>query len=125
MIILDYKDRRPLYEQIVDRFSDMILKGVLKPDDKMPSVRNLAMELSINPNTIQRAYMELEHKGFLYSVKGRGNFVSDSGKLKEEWKQEIRNHLKDNLTEAFLHGIERREIDQMIEEIYEGGLSCD
>lgn len=125
MIILDYKDRRPLYEQIVDRFSDMILKGVLKPDDKMPSVRNLAMELSINPNTIQRAYMELEHKGFLYSVKGRGNFVSDSGKLKEEWKQEIRNHLKENLTEAFLHGIERREIDQMIEEIYEGGLSCD
>lgn len=125
MIILDYKDRRPLYEQIVDRFSDMILKGVLKPDDKMPSVRNLAMELSINPNTIQRAYMELEHKGFLYSVKGRGNFVSDSGQLKEEWKQEIRSHLKENLTEAFLHGIERCEINQMIEEIYEGGLSCD
>lgn len=118
MIILDYKDRRPLYEQIVDKFSDMILKGILKPDEKLPSVRNLAMELSINPNTIQRAYMELERNGFVYSVKGRGNFVSDSGQLKEERKQEIKCILTQQLKEAFSHNIKKEEISQLVETVY-------
>ena len=118
MILLDYKDRRPLYEQIVDKFSDMILKGVLAPHEKLPSVRTLAMELSINPNTIQRAYMELEHRGFLYSVKGRGNFVSDNDHLKEERKQEIRGKLIEQLKEAYSHGLEKKEVEQLIELIY-------
>lgn len=118
MIILDYKDRRPLYEQIVDKFSDMILKGVLKPDEKLPSVRSLAMELSINPNTIQRAYMELEHKGFLYSVKGRGNFVSDNDHLKEERKQEIKTKLTEQLKEAYIHGICAEEVKNLIVSVY-------
>lgn len=125
MIILDYKDRRPLYEQIADKFSDMILRGILKPDEKIPSVRSLAMELSINPNTIQRAYMELEHRGFLYSVKGRGSFVSDSGQLKEEWRQEIKGRLREALTEAFTHGIEKNEVTVLMEEVYEGGRTHD
>lgn len=126
MIILDYKDRRPLYEQIVDKFSDMILKGVLKPEDKMPSVRSLAMELSINPNTIQRAYTELEHRGFLYSVKGRGNFVSDSDVLKEERKQEIKSRLTEQLKEACVHGISRDEVERMIQSVYgKGGKEHD
>ena len=120
MILLDYKDRRPLYEQIVDKFSDMILKGVLKPDEKLPSVRNLAMELSINPNTIQRAYTELEHRGFLYSVKGRGNFVSDSDCLKEERKQEIKAKITEQLKEAHGHGITKNEIEQLVHMIYNG-----
>ena len=118
MILLDYKDRRPLYEQIVDKFSDMILKGVLKPDEKMPSVRNLAMELSINPNTIQRAYMELERRGFLYSVKGRGNFVSDNDHLKEERKLEIKLKLKEQIKEASIHGVGRQEIEELLQSIY-------
>ena len=65
MIILDLKDARPLYEQVVDRFKHLILCGVLQEDEKLPSVRNLAMELSINPNTIQKAYTELEREGFI------------------------------------------------------------
>ena len=56
MILIDYKDRRPIYEQIVEKFQQMIICGVMEPDSPMPSVRNLAMELSINPNTIQRSY---------------------------------------------------------------------
>ena len=72
MIVLDYKDRRPIYEQIVERFQELILVKVLECGEKLPSVRNLAMELSINPNTIQRAYMELERQGFIYSIKGKG-----------------------------------------------------
>ena len=59
MIVLDYQDRRPLYEQVEEKFRNLILKGVLEPGSRMPSVRQLAMELSINPNTIQRAYMQL------------------------------------------------------------------
>ena len=66
MIIIDYKDTRPIYEQIVEKMQTLILKGVLPNDSKLPSVRNLAIELSINPNTIQKAYAELERRGFLY-----------------------------------------------------------
>ena len=73
MILLDMKDSRPIYEQVVDKFRLLILNGVLKSEDKMPSVRTLAMDLSINPNTIQRAYGELERQGYIYTVKGRGN----------------------------------------------------
>ena len=76
MIVLDYQDRRPLYEQVEEKFRNLILKGVLEPGSRMPSVRQLAMELSINPNTIQRAYAELETEGYIYSVTGRGSFVS-------------------------------------------------
>ena len=62
MIALDYRDRRPLYEQIIERFQDLMYQEVLKENEKLPSVRSLAMELSINPNTIQRAYTELERQ---------------------------------------------------------------
>ena len=65
MIVLDYQDRRPLYEQVEEKFRNLILKGVLEPGSRMPSVRQLAMELSINPNTIQRAYMQLEQEGLI------------------------------------------------------------
>ena len=89
MIIIDYKDRRPIYEQVIERFQDLIVKGILKPDSQLPSVRNLAMELSINPNTIQRAYAELERQGFIYSIKGRGSFVSFNEELLTMKKKEV------------------------------------
>ena len=70
MILLDYKDRRPIYEQVVSKLEELMLLGVLKENEPLPSVRALAMELSINPNTIQRAYVELERQGYIYTVKG-------------------------------------------------------
>ena len=78
MISIDYQSKLPLYEQVARRFQTLILKGVLEPDAQMPSVRALAVELSINPNTIQKAYAMLEQQGYIYPVKGRGNFVADS-----------------------------------------------
>lgn len=78
LIHLDYKDRRPIYEQIIARIEDLVSSGVLKPDEQLPSVRQLALELSINPNTIQRAYMELEKRNIIYSVKGKGNYVASN-----------------------------------------------
>lgn len=89
MIIIDYKDRRPIYEQIIEKFQDLIVKGILKPDTQLPSVRSLAMELSINPNTIQKAYGELERQGYLYSVKGRGSFVSFNEDVLKERQQQV------------------------------------
>lgn len=98
MIIIDYQDRTPIYEQLVNRFEMLIIKGILKADEQMPSVRKLSMDLSINPNTIQKAYAILEQQGFIYPVKGRGIFVSSNleggvMKKKEEfflsWKESI------------------------------------
>ncbi len=76
MIVLDYRDSRPLYQQVKDSLRRMMLTGLLEPDEKLPSVRSLATQLTINPNTIQRAYAELEAEGYIYSVAGRGSFVS-------------------------------------------------
>ena len=86
MIVIDYQNRKPIYEQVVERFQRLILTGAMEPDTQMPSVRSLATELAINPNTIQKAYTILEQKGFIYPVKGRGNFVSGNQELKEQEK---------------------------------------
>ena len=76
MIALDYRDSRPLYQQVKDSLRRMMLTGLLAPEEKLPSVRSLATQLAINPNTIQRAYAELEAEGYIYSVTGKGSFVS-------------------------------------------------
>ena len=76
MLTLHYRDSRPIYEQIKDGLRRMVVSGALAPDEKLPSVRALATQLSINPNTIQRSYNELEAEGLIYSVPGKGSFVS-------------------------------------------------
>ena len=116
MIILDYRDTRPLYEQIVDKFQMLILSGALEPNSRMPSVRSLAVELSINPNTIQRAYSELERNGFLYTVKGKGNYVAYSDSLKDVRKQEILEKLRDLKKEALSMGMTVKELAEFLEQ---------
>ena len=115
MIVLDLKDSRPLYEQIVERFQYLILCGVLPEDEKLPSVRNLAMELSINPNTIQKAYGELERNGFIYSVKGRGNFVAANNSLKEAKKEEIKAQILALVKEGESIGLTKDEILELLQ----------
>ncbi len=117
MIILDYKDTRPIYEQVVDKLQKLIINGVLEPDSKMPSVRNLAMELSINPNTIQKAYTELERTGFMYTIKGRGNFVTYNEGLYLLKKDEYKEKIEKLLNEAEEIGISR---EVMLEELKKG-----
>lgn len=115
MIIIDYKDTRPIYEQIVEKIRTLILKGVLEPDSQLQSVRSLAMELSINPNTIQKAYTELERQGFIYTVKGRGNFVRYDKSLLEVKKEELRGKVEEVLKEADELGISRKELLEGVE----------
>lgn len=100
MILLDYKDSRPIYEQVVEKLQELMLLGVLEEDDQMPSVRSLAMELSINPNTIQRAYGELERQGYIYMVKGRGSFVGSIRRLKEARREKLAGSMRKLAKEA-------------------------
>ncbi len=91
MIILDQTDKRPIYEQITDKLSDLMLRGIICENEPLPSVRSLAAELSINPNTVQRAYNELEHLGYTYSVKGKGIFAASLDKIREEKRSSLMN----------------------------------
>lgn len=119
MIIIDYKDRRPIYEQIIERFQDLIVKGVLKPDSQLPSVRSLAMELSINPNTIQKAYAELERQGYLYSIKGRGSFVSFNEELLLVKQKQVKEELGKTIRLAKSVQISKDELVDYVRECYE------
>ena len=119
MIILDYKDRRPIYEQIIDKMEELMHLGVLCENEPLPSVRNLAMELSINPNTIQRAYAELERRGYIYTIKGRGSFVSENSTMKENKKKELLVRVSEMIDEAISLGIPDEEIKRMVEIQYQ------
>ncbi|MDE6313445.1 MAG: GntR family transcriptional regulator [Lachnospiraceae bacterium] len=119
MIIIDYKDRRPIYEQIIERFQELIVKGVLKPDSQLPSVRNLAMELSINPNTIQKAYAELERQGYLYSVKGRGSFVSFNDNLLQVKREQFKEELGKLVRKARDLKLSKEELTAYVADCYE------
>ena len=129
MIALDYRDRRPLYEQIIERFQDLMYQEVLKENEKLPSVRSLAMELSINPNTIRRAYTELERQGFIYSVKGKGSFVADSGRLRRERLREWEREFDRLAEEGFQIGLSAEDLTGRIrsleEKREEGGMNHD
>lgn len=119
MILIDYKDRRPLYEQIVEKLSDLMVRGILEQDSQLPSVRSLATELSMNPNTIQRAYAELERQGYIYSVKGRGSFVADNRQIRERKRQEIWDQLELLIRDAKGTGITMLEFqEQVIQELW-------
>ena len=116
MITVDLRDPRPIYEQIIERVKLLILKGIMLPGSPLPSVRSLAMELSINPNTIQRAYQELERIGYIYSVKGKGSFVSDPEELRKEQQQTLLNEFKDVIDKMYEAGYSGEQLIQIIKE---------
>lgn len=118
MIVLDMSDKRPIYEQIEDRFKELIALGVLQTDEKIPSVRQLAIDLSINPNTIQRAYTELERDGFIYSVKGRGNFVADVSDKLPTRKKRYYNELDEILEKAEGYLLTPDDVIEHVEQFY-------
>ena len=96
-----------------------MLTGALEKDSQLPSVRSLAMELSINPNTIQRAYAELERQGYIYSIKGKGSFVADNGHVKEAGRQEVLQRQVDLAKEACALGVTKEQLWEQIVRIYE------
>ena len=119
MIVIDYQNRKPIYEQIVERFQMLIVRGVLEPDSQMPSVRSLATELSINPNTVQKAYTILEQQGYIYPVKGRGNFVSGGRNLVEQKKENFFQKLRIVIREGIELGVTKEECVGRTAALYE------
>lgn len=93
LININYMSRTPVYEQIIEQIENYVLIGIYKSGDKLQSVRNLSIELSINPNTIQKAYSELDRRGITSSVPGRGSFISD--KALSILKENSRNMLSE------------------------------
>ena len=119
MIQVDIRSRVPIYEQLYKNIRQLILQGYLKEDDKIPSVRELAATLTINPNTIQKAYKALEKDGFVYSVSGRGNFVSrlDEEKMKRE-SESILLKLDEAIKEAVDLKVPQAQVDELIKKRY-------
>lgn len=120
LISIDLLSRTPVYEQITTQIEDYVLRGILSPGDKIPSVRSLSISLSINPNTIQKAYSELDRKGITSSVPGRGSFVSENAikilKSNNRNKLDELSKLLDNLK---LAGVSKEEIISYVNEIFE------
>jgi len=102
---INYRDSRPIYEQVKDNLRRAIITGVMKSDDKIPSVRDLAGQLAINPNTIQKAYRELESEGYIYSVPGKGSFVSECCEALESRKTELFGQLDTTVIELSHLGV--------------------
>jgi GntR family transcriptional regulator len=114
MIHLNYRDTRPIYSQIVDGFREQITAGVLLPGEKLPSVRDLATELAINPNTIQRAYRQLESEGWISSIQGKGCFVTGAPDAHAREQQRLLREF-DHLVQALERcGISREELSRKL-----------
>ena len=114
MIHLDYRDARPIYVQIMDRFRDQITAGVLKTGEKLPSVRELAVQLSINPNTIQRSYRQLEAEGWIATVPGKGCFVCGLPEYTEEQRLELLTAFDKSVAALLRMGMSRKELSERI-----------
>lgn len=117
MIFLDYKNDKPLHEQIRIGIKNLIMTGSLKTDEQLPSVRELSVSLTVNPNTVQRAYKDLEKEGFIYSVLGRGCFVSQLPQRDNERIKELREQILSSARELIFLGEDKASITGIIESI--------
>jgi len=122
LVNLDYRDARPIYLQICDGYRDQILTGILQQGDRLPSVRELATQLTINPNTIQRAYRELELQGWVVSIPGKGSFVSGIPGDTEDKCRELLAELDRICTRLTAMGVSRQ---TLIERVEQGGNDHD
>ena len=114
MISLNYRDSRPIYEQIRDGLRKLIVTGALSADEKLPSVRALAAQLAINPNTIQRAYNELEGEGYIYSVPGKGSFAAANADSAR--RAELLTQVRELLSELRYLGVSQQELLNLVKE---------
>lgn len=117
MISVNYRDPRPIYVQIMDSLQKLIVSGAIAPDEKMPSVRELAQSLAINPNTIQRAYRELEGRGYIYSIAGKGSFAAHMMDVDAGRRVELLKTLAETVKELRFLGV----AEETIQDYLKGG----
>ena len=120
MLNLDYRDARPIYEQVRDGLRRLMVSGIIQEGEQLPTVRAMATSLAINPNTIQRAYSQLEKTGVIYSVKGKGNFVAaDPKRLREEKMEQILQEMEKLLRQALALGVGRERMENWLHSLLE------
>ncbi|WP_130863855.1 GntR family transcriptional regulator [Bacilliculturomica massiliensis] len=126
MFQLDLKSRKSIYEQIIDNIKELIITGILQTEEKLPSVRELSRMLTVNPNTIQKAYRELERQGFVYTVSGLGCFVSppDNRLVDQRQINEVRERLRGDIMELFYLGFNEEDIRSLLQEMFEERGEC-
>lgn len=125
MIQLNYRDPRPIYEQVKDGIRKLAYTGALGPDEKLPSVRELASKLAINPNTISRAYKELEQEGFLYTLTGKGTFINEEFNLKDSRTEELFKQFDKTTKELLEFSVVKEDLIARIEQLAKGGNEDD
>ena len=121
MFRLDLQSRLPIYEQLKNKIVEMVMIGELKPDDQLPSVRSLARELGVNPNTVQKAYQDLERERIIYSVAGRGSYISPEISLNRQLEDTYLMKVRHAAAQAKTCGIEKERVIDAVEEVYEDG----
>ncbi len=120
MFDLDLKSRLPIYEQLMEKLKQLIVSDLLKPHEQLPSVRQLASQLTINPNTIQKAYRELEQLGYIYSLPGKGSFVSPAGDLGNTLRlSAVKVQIEALLSEAIYLGMKKEDLMQWLASAYD------
>lgn len=116
MININFRDSRPIYEQVKTTLRKLIVSGAMSPDEKLPSMRELASQLGINPNTIQRAYRELEQEGYIISIPGKGSYANLSAQVDEGRKKELLTAMDEIVAELLYLGVTPDELDRRIRE---------
>ena len=120
LIKLDLLSRRPIYEQLKSKISELVLLGELKPGDALPAVRSFARDLGVNPNTVQKAYQELERENIIYSVVGRGTYISRSDKLADQLREQQVQRVKSAVLLAKNSSVTKERIISAVDEVFNG-----
>ncbi|MCR4638099.1 GntR family transcriptional regulator [Ruminococcus sp.] len=116
MFSIDLTSRIPIYEQIYHKIVNLIINGTLAENDQLPSVRSLAKSTGVNPNTVSKAYQELERNGVIYSVPGRGSFVSAQNY--DEFRKKVLTDFDSTVNEAFEKGLSPEDLKARIDDLY-------
>lgn len=121
MFQIDLKRHKSIQEQISDNFKELMVAGILKADEKLPSVRELSKMLTVNPNTVQKAYTKLEEQGYIYVVKGKGSFVSNVDEMVVDKREveKIRQLLREDLNKLYYTGIKKSEAQEIVKELFD------
>ena len=120
MIQLNYRDSKPIYEQIKEGLRRLVVTGALSAGEKLPSVRELASQLAINPNTIQRAYRELENEGYIYTLVGKGTFVAENDNIDNTREKELLQDFDELVTELLYLKVSKSILKERIDTVTEG-----
>lgn len=121
MIQLNYRDSKPIYEQIKDGFRKLIISNSISANEKLPSVRELAASLAINPNTIQKAYRDLENDGYIYTIAGKGTFVAERREVVDSRQHELLEEFDEIVAELYFLSVRKTDLVARIDSLTEGG----